>query len=310
MSDTYRSGFVGLIGQPNSGKSTLLNLFVKEKISIVTDKPQTTRRRVLGVISQADWQIVLVDAPGLLSRRVKGLNVFLKKEAEEVMSSSDALIGVIALDEKDKERVMETLNLLKSSGKPFIVVVNKSDLSDKKHRLTILRDLVEKIKPGTKVFEFSAKWGKDIAPSLQEITQTLVPLLPLSKGPLYDPELFTPHPVRELAAEIIREKCFETLTEELPYSIAVRIQSFTEPGPEQKLTKIQADILVSRTSQLKIVVGQKGRTIKQIGTLARKDLEKLIQGKVFLGLQVVVRESWFENKNHLRELGYINEPNS
>jgi len=300
----YRAGFVGLIGQPNAGKSTLLNYFVDEKVSIVTPKPQTTRRRILGVVSRKESQIVFVDAPGIVQAK-KGLNEFLKKEALDVIESSDVLLGVIGLDTQKKEDVIEILNLLKESKKPFAVILTKSDLPDVQRRIPIVKDLVEKIKPGTKVFEFSSKWGSDISTQLELVMDELSEMLPESPEPLYDIELFTPHSVRELSAEIIREKCFELLDKELPYSLAVRISGFEDAKSQKGITKIHAEIIVSRESHLKMIVGKGGELIKKIGMKSRQEIEKLIGGKIFLGLKVIVRENWFDHPQHMKELGYV-----
>jgi len=300
----YRAGFVGLIGQPNAGKSTLLNYFVDEKVSIVTPKPQTTRRRILGVVSRKMSQIVFVDAPGIVQAK-KGLNDFLKKEALDVIESSDVLLGVIGLDTQKKEDVIEVLNLLKESKKPFAIILTKSDLTDVQRRIPIVKDLVEKIKPGTKVFEFSSKWGSDISTQLELVMDELSEMLPESPEPLYDIELFTPHSVRELSAEIIREKCFELLDKELPYSLAIRISGFEDAKSQKGITKIHAEIIVSREPHLKMIVGKGGELIKKIGMKSRQEIEKLVGGKVFLGLKVIVRENWFDQPQHMKELGYV-----
>ena len=299
---SYRAGFVGLIGQPNAGKSTLLNILVDEKVSIVTDKPQTTRRRVLGVVSRKEGQIVLVDAPGIV-RAKSGLNAFLEKEALDVISQSDALIGVLSLAEKSKEHVIEILELLKKSKKPFMVVITKADMAANQHRTHVIRDLVSEISATAKVIEMSNKWGKDQKMVSEEIALEVLKLLPESPAPLYDEELYTPHSVKDLAVEIIREKCFESLAQEVPYNLAVRVAKYDESNV--KLPKIYADIVTTKESHKGIIVGKGARTIKEIGMKARSEIEKMVGQKVYLKLEVVVRENWSENKKMMKDLGYV-----
>jgi GTPase len=297
----FRAGFVGLIGQPNAGKSTLLNALVEEKVSIVTPKPQTTRRRVIGIVNQENGQIVIVDAPGLVSAK-KGLNAFLEKEAHDVISSSDALIGVISLDEKNKDQVNHILDLLIQSKKPYAIVITKSDLAEFKHRLQLIKDLVTLKNPKTEIFEFSTKWGKDIKQASEQIINRILPLLPETPQPLYDTEIYTPHTLREVCAEIIREQCFELLDKEIPYFIAIKVKSFDESDPT--IAKIQADIIVSKESHKPILIGKNAEMIKQIGIKSRKEIEKLLNSKVFLKLDVVVKDNWSENSKLMKDLGY------
>jgi len=299
--EQIRCGFVGLIGQPNAGKSSLLNALVEEKVSIVTAKPQTTRRRVLGVVNRPGAQVVFVDAPGVLKAEA-GLNSFLQKEAEDVIQSSDALIAVLSLDERKSEDVQRILDLVQKSAKPFLVVVTKMDLQEKVHRLIKIQEMVRNVNPAADVVDWSQNWGQAGKEQLDKIVQLASELLPLSPAPLFDTEIFTPHTVRELAAEMIREQCFEILSQELPYNLAIRIVKFDETKP--KLTEIYADIVVGKTGHKTIVVGKKAETVKKIGMAARTQLEKMIGNKVFLKLEVVVRENWSTNKSLMKDLGY------
>jgi GTP-binding protein Era len=299
---SYHAGFIGLIGQPNAGKSTLLNILVEEKVAIVTPKPQTTRRRVLGVVSRPDGQVVFVDAPGIVKAQ-SGLNAFLQKEAQDVISSSDALIGVLSLDEKNKEQIVEILELVKTSKKPFLIVITKAELTANKHRLEIIKNLVQEISPTAPIFEISSQWGNDNKEIISNIVTAGLTLLPESPAPLYDVELFTPHAVKDLVAEIIREKCFEELSQEVPYSLAIRIAKFDESNP--KLPKIYADILTTKESHKGIVIGKGAQTLKRIGSQARSEIEKLVGKKVFLKIEVVVREDWALNNKMMKDLGYV-----
>lgn len=300
----YRSGFVGLIGQPNAGKSSLMNLLVKEKVSIVTPKPQTTRRRILGIVSTDDGQAVFVDAPGVL-KATKGLHGFLAQEAQDVISQSDMLIAVLALDTETKEQAEEIVEMVAKSGKPWFAVVTKMDLTEFHRRIQTLKELCAQHKSCLGVIESSTNWGVEAEAVRKEILRLCFSALPESPEPLYDIELFTPHTMKEMVAEIVREACFEVLHHEIPYNIAVRVVKFDEADP--KLPKIYAEILVSKQSHKPILIGKGGATIKEIGTLSRKGIEKMMGQKVFLGLEVAIREDWYENKKLMKELGYVVE---
>jgi GTPase len=296
----YKAGFVGLIGQPNAGKSTLVNLLVDSKLSIVTSKPQTTRRRVMGVISMDEGQIVFVDAPGMV-RAEKGMNAFLKAEAEDVIKNSDALMAVVSLDETQAENVIEILDMVAKSGKPWIGIINKLDIPGKEHRVEILKGLIKD--RGGRAYGLSALQKDKVI--RQDIINGCLALLPESKAPLYETDIISPHNTRDLVAEMIREKCFEFLHQEIPYSLTVRIRGYDESNP--KLIKIQADIVVGKDNHKVIVIGKGGSTIKKIGTESRLDIEKFISAKVFLELNVVVREDWMTNPRFMKEQGYVVE---
>lgn len=299
---SYRAGFIGIIGQPNAGKSTLLNLLVKEKLSIVTAKPQTTRRRVLGIVTKPEGQAVFVDAPGIV-RAKSGLNAFLEKEAVDVIAQSDSLLAVLSLGEKTKENILEILGLVKTAKKPVLFVITKSDLMASRHRLVIIKDLIQENSPNATIIELSTKWGSDQTEIATEIINQSIKLLPEVDKPLYEEDLYTPHRTRDLVSEIVREKCFETLDKEVPYSLTVRIAKYDETNP--KLIKIYADIISTKESHKGIIVGQGARTIKKIGMQSRPEIEKLVGSKVFLKLEVVVRENWSENKLLMKDLGYV-----
>lgn len=293
---SFKAGFCGIIGMPNAGKSSLLNWLVQEKVSIVTDKPQTTRRRILGIKNTDQGQVVLVDAPGMI-KSVKGLNAFLEKEIQEVIESSDALLLVLSLDEEKKETLSEILEIARSSKKPFMVVVNKTDIKSLERRKLLLRREFEENHKDLKVFEISTLSAENRDLILDEILK----LMPDSKAPLYDSDLLSPMNTRDLVAELIREQCFDLLHQEVPYGMAVMVTKFEE---KENITRIMADLLVSKMSFKPMVIGQKGSMIKQIGIQARKEIEKLLDGPVYLDLNVVVKESWTENKRLMKELGY------
>ncbi len=297
---SYKSGFVGLIGQPNAGKSTLMNYLIEQKVSIVTAKPQTTRRRILGIYTAKEAQIVFIDAPGVL-KADKGLNSFLEKEALEVMRESDVLVAVVSVDEKEADANQKILDMVKASHKSWVGLITKTDVSEKAHRVLILRNMIEAM--GAPCLQLSCL--KDGQEGRQLIIEKLIPLLPDAEGPLYEDDMYTTENVRDLVAEIIREKCFLNLEHEIPYQIAVQIRKFDEnvkPCPH-----IYADVMVGKDSHKPIVVGQKAQVIKKISQQSREEIEKLMQEKIFLELNVVVKEQWYDHTQTMKELGYVIE---
>jgi len=299
MKKNYRAGYLGLIGQPNAGKSSLLNFLISEKVSIVTNKPQTTRRRVMGLHSTDGGQIVFVDAPGLI-KSTSGLNSFLQKEAEEVIQSSDALVAVLSIDESDAVRNEEIIELVTRSKKPWIGVITKTDISDKGHRVLILKDMIEL--KGAKALQISNTNADDT--ERQALLLEMMRILPQADQPLFDTELYTTESMRNLAEEIIREKCFEILNFEIPYQLAVQTRKFDEEA--KPCPKLFIDILVARDSHKPIVVGKSGANIKKIGEESRKEIQKMMGvDKVYLELNVVVKDNWYENKTTMKELKYV-----
>ncbi|MCX7674574.1 MAG: GTPase Era [Bdellovibrionaceae bacterium] len=301
----FRAGFVGFIGLPNAGKSTLLNALVDEKVAIVSPKPQTTRRRHLGIVTLKQGQVVLVDAPGLV-RADRGLNAFLRQEAEEVMAESDVLLAVLNTDASSPEVLEEVVQLVHRSGKPWFVVLTKVDLPEYARRRekmeSLFAPLTQKDGEPVRSLEFSSSWSQaDLVDFKARFWECALALLPEMPAPLYDPELFTPHTQRELVAELIREQCFLQLEQELPYSLAVRIRSFQETT---KPLRIEADIVVAKENHKAMVIGRGGQMIKKIGQAARGEIERLLGEPCFLGLHVVVRENWMSNPLMMRDLGY------
>lgn len=304
---SYRAGFLGLIGQPNAGKSTLMNFLVDEKVSIVTAKPQTTRRRMLGLWSSDEGQVVFVDAPGLI-KADRGLNGFLAKEAAEVISDSDALLAVVSVDEAAAEDNEKTLELVSSSGKPWIGIITKTDLSEKSHRVMILRDMIEKRKGKALSLSLKNPKSKELQEDREALRLECLALLPEAPAPLYEIDLFTPEPERSLVCEIVREKCFEFVHQEIPFGIAVRMIRFDEAA--EPVPRLAVEILVSKENHKGIVIGKAGAVLKEIGTAARKDIEKLLGYKIFLETKVSVRENWANNERLMKELGYVHDRKS
>jgi len=296
----FKAGFVGLIGQPNAGKSSFLNRFVAEKVAAVTPKPQTTRRRVLGIVTNEDTQTVFVDAPGLVKTST-GINPFLFSELQSVMEESDVLIAVLSLDTETPEMVDEILDMVAYKKKPWCVFINKTDLQEKAHRLGKIIEKVE-LRQG-KYFVGTCSHDEGIPKS--EILSFCRENLPTNPGPLYDKDIFTPHTMRELSVEIVREKCFEFLDKELPYQLAVRIIKFDET---EAIPHISFEILVSKETHKGIVIGKAGATLKKIGTEARQEIEKMMGSKVFLQFHVAIRPLWMKNTQMMEELGYVITP--
>lgn len=301
---SYRAGFAGLIGLPNAGKSTLMNFLVKEKVSIVSSKPQTTRRRVLGLHNSDKGQIVFVDSPGVISA-TSGLNSFLAKEADEVIKDSDALILVLSLDTPKPEDAQKLVETVVKSGKPWIGVITKTDLQEKIHRQLILKSMMEE--KGSKVYTFApTKKYEGQKEDRENLLNDVVSMLPESPAPLHDVELFTPETLRNLASEVVREKCFEMLHEEVPFQIAVRPILFDE---NEKVPRLAYEILVAKENHKAIVIGKQGQNLKKIGTEARKEIEKLMGEKIFLELKVSYRKDWYKDPKIMKELGYVHDSN-
>lgn len=290
-----RSGFVNIIGNPNVGKSTLMNALVGEKLSIVTAKAQTTRHRIMGIVNGDDYQIVFSDTPGILKPSYE-LQEAMMNFVDTAIGDADIIIYVTDVyesSEKNKEYV-DKLNLL---SVPVIVVVNKIDkIEDPK----VLDELVEKwhgLVPKADILPMSAltKFNTDI------LLNKIVSLLP--KQPAwYDRDVFTDKNLRFFASEILREKILENYSKEIPYCTEVVIESFKE---EDELYSIEAVINVVRESQKGIIIGKKGAALKRVGTQARKEMENFFEKKVFLKIFVKVDPSWRENKRELKKFGYI-----
>ena len=295
-SQPFRAGFVALVGMPNAGKSTLANILVGEKFTIVSRKPQTTRRRTLGVVNQPNSQIVLMDAPGVV-RASKGLNQFLATEWEDVIASADALLLVLNIDGKSPDSADRLVEIAEKSGKPWVVAISKSDMP-LTHRIGILQAKIGEKAP---VVPVSAKSAPEAARDI--LIPMLASMMPESKAPLYDTDFYTTETQRDLVSELVREVCFEELREELPYSLAVKVRTFTERP--NGMIHIAADILVEKENHKMIIVGKGANQLKTIGTLARVKIEELLGAKVFLELFVAHKPNWAYDHMSLKDLGYV-----
>ncbi|MBQ7221970.1 MAG: GTPase Era [Bacteroidales bacterium] len=292
----HKSGFVNIIGNPNVGKSTLMNALVGEKLSIVTAKAQTTRHRIMGIISGDDYQIVYSDTPGILKPSYK-LQESMMNFVDTAIGDADVILYVTDVVEKgDKNHeYVEKLNKLQC---PVIIVINKIDKSDQK-TVASLVEKWSKAVPKAEIFAASAleKFNLDA------IFEKILEVLPVSP-PWYDKDAFTDKNMRFFASEIIREKILETYTKEIPYCTEVVVEEFKE-GEERY--DISAVINVMRESQKGIIIGRNGAALKKVGTAARHDMEDFFQKKVFLSLFVKVEPYWREDRKMLRRFGYIQE---
>ncbi len=301
----FRSGYCAIIGRPNAGKSTLLNRLMGLKLAIATHKPQTTRDRILGVLTRPDGQVALVDTPGL-HRAEGGINRHMVKTAETALADADVVLWMVEVDTDEvgdpsagQHRIHETIQ---ASGRPWILALNKVDkLADRSRVLPWIQKWQDTFNPPVLV-PISAQEGDNIDALLDEVLQAL------PEGPmLFDEETVTDRSERFLSAEIIREKAILETKEELPYSIAVTIDTFDESereNPDDPVVSIQATVHVERDGQKKIVVGTRGKVIRKIGMRSRKDLRHLLGCRVYLELFVRVTKKWTHLQHQLREFGY------
>ncbi len=299
--EMIKSGMVAIVGPPNAGKSTLMNYLLGQKISIVTPKPQTTRNRILGVVNEKDYQIVLLDTPGL-HKADQPLNKEMVRIALESLSEVDMVLFLLDVSTPLPEKIQQEKNkefagYMEQVQVPAVLVLNKVDLIDKQKLLPLMQAYAE-IYPFTAILPISALKGEGTDDLLKEILQVL------PHGPRYFPEdIPTDATERFLVAEIIREKVFLLTGQEIPYSTAVVIDSFKE-DVNRKMITIHASIILERSSQKGIVIGKGGHKLKNIGISARKDIEKMVGQKVVLKLWVKVKKNWSKNQSFLNELGF------
>ena len=289
-----KAGVVALVGRPNAGKSTLMNRLLPEKLAIVSDKPQTTRHVLVGILSTERGQMVFYDTPGM-HRPLHRLNRQMVRSAREALISADVVCLVVDASEPFGAGEAFMLDLVKAADVPRVLVLNKIDLMAKTRLLPRIEQYAKAV-DFEEIVPTSALHG-DGTDRVEEVLWSQMPEGP----PLYDPELLTIHPERFLAAERIREKVLDHTSRELPFTSAVLIEKW-EDVPSGKLTRIYATILVERPGQKKIVIGKGGGRIKAIGTAARLDLERYLERKVFLDLHVRVEPRWREKQRVLTSL--------
>lgn len=289
----HKSGFVNIVGNPNVGKSTLMNALVGEKISIITSKAQTTRHRILGIVNGEDFQIVYSDTPGVLKPNYK-LQESMLNFSNSALTDADIILYVTDVVE-NAEKNADFLEKVKKQKAPVILVVNKIDLTDQP-KLIELVDKWKDLLPEAEIIPISAKNNFNLDYLLKRIKD----LLPDSP-PFFDKDALTDKPARFFVTEIIREKILTNYDKEIPYSVEVAIEQFKE---DNKLIRINAVIFVERDSQKGIIIGQGGKMLKKIGTEARKDIEAFFEKKVFLELYVKVEKDWRNKDKKLKEFGY------
>jgi GTP-binding protein Era len=292
----FRSGFVSIVGRPNVGKSTLLNRLLEDKIAITSDKPQTTRNRVQGIYNRPGAQVIFIDTPGIHQPK-SGLNRFMVETALATLKGVDAILLLVEADKSSSNREKPLLDLLEDVDAPVVLVLNKIDLVKKEALLELISSF-SKLYPFREIVPVSALQGDGV----ERLADVVCGCLP--EGPSYYPDdILTDLPERFIVAEIIREKVFRATRDEIPYSVAVTVDSFKE-REDGKLVSICATINVERDSQKGIIIGKKGDMLKKIGIQARKDIEVLLGTKVFLELFVRVSKDWSESKKMLKEFGY------
>jgi GTP-binding protein Era len=291
-----KSGFVSLVGRPNAGKSSLLNRIIGVKLAIVSDKPQTTRNRILGVKNYPNGQVVFVDTPGI-HRPLHRMNVRMVHTAVESIGEVDVVGVVVDATENPGAGLKYLLELVKRANSATLLILNKIDLM-KKHKLLPVIDRLQKEREWTHIVPVSALTGDNV----EHLEEVILDSLPEGE-PLYPTDYLTDQPERSMVAEMIREQVLRLTRDELPFSTAVLIDRFQEPTEEDKLLRIFATILVERDSQKPIVIGRRGDIVKQIGSAARQEIERFFQTKVFLDLRVAVKEEWREDDRLLDRLG-------
>ena len=290
----HKAGFVNIIGNPNVGKSTLMNLLVGERLSIVTAKAQTTRHRIMGIVNGDDYQIVFSDTPGIIRPNYK-LQESMMEFVDSAVGDADVILYVTDVVENSTKN-MEFIERMNNVSIPVLIVINKIDLSNQ----TALEELYEKwsnLVPKAEIFPISAKEKFNIDPLFNKI----VSLIPESPA-WYDKDTLTDRNMRFFASEILREKILLNYDKEIPYSSEVVIENFKEMD---NLYHIEAVINVLRDSQKGIIIGNKGSALKRTGTMARKDMEAFFEKKVFLQIFVKVNPNWRDDSKKLKQLGYI-----
>jgi GTP-binding protein Era len=297
--ETFKAGYVAIVGEPNVGKSTLLNAFLNQKLSIVSARPQTTRQRVLGILSTDNYQIVFLDTPGLLRPKYL-LQEKMLHSARLALQDADVVLVLTQVSRGTElpPEVEEAVGAI-SGTKKVVLVINKADTVHRPNLLPMI-DHFARDDRYAEIVPVSALKGENIP----ELLRTIVGYLPVHPA-FYPDDAISQQPERFFAAELVREKIFRQFREEIPYSTAVEIVEFKER--EKGKTFINADIIVERDSQKGILIGKGGSALKKIGQEARKDIEEMVGCPVYLELHVKVRENWRENEALLKKLGYTTE---
>lgn len=295
MTEPTRCGYIAIIGRPNVGKSTLLNQILGQKLSITCRKPQTTRHQLIGIHTEGNVQAIFVDTPGMHQTSKRAINRYMNRAAKSVIHDVDAIAFLVEGNRWTEEEDW-ILMQLKTVEAPVILVINKVDTIKDKTKLFPLLQEYSKRYDWADIIPISAKQGKQT----DNLQKALYKYLPETDF-FYEEDQLTDRSVRFLAAEIIREKLMRLLGDELPYDITVEIEHFKE---EEKVTDIAAIIYVERPTQKNIIIGKKGEKLKEIGAQSRKDIEAMLERKVFLQLWVKVKQGWADDDKQLQSLGY------
>lgn len=298
----HKFGTIALIGPPNAGKSTLMNRYLGQKVAIVSPKPQTTRNRISGILTTADSQIVFLDTPGIHRLRGK-MNRFLLESAWNALASADGVVVLLdaalycAKPQMLEKEILPLVNPVSEAGRPVLVAVNKIDRVKEKDQLLPFMARLAELWPEAEFIPVSALHGK----GTEELMERILAFLP-EGPPMFPEDQISTAPMRFMASEIIREKLFYSLRQELPYSTAVEIEQWDEESRPGMII-INAVIYTSRKSHKGMIIGKQGANLKNIGTLARQDIGELTGEKVYLELWVKVREGWTEDPGFLRAMG-------
>lgn len=300
-SKLFKSGYISILGRPNVGKSTLLNGLLDFRLSIISPRPQTTRRRIMGIMNKTDLQIVFLDTPGLLDPKYKFQQV-MSRMIESSIADADALLYLVEARKPSAEsritigEEIELIEKINRQGKPVLLVINKIDLMSKEYILPMIKSYAD-LYPFIKLIPVSAL-KKD---GLKELTAELYQTIPLHP-PFYDPDTLTEQPERFFVSEFIREQIFLYFREEIPYSTEVQIEEFVEREKGKDL--IRALIYVERESQKGIIIGKKGETLKKIGLRSRKVIEDFLDREIYLELRVKVSKDWRKREDQIKRFGY------
>jgi len=289
----HKAGFVNIIGNPNVGKSTLMNILIGEKLSIITNKAQTTRHRILGILNKKDYQIVFSDTPGIIQPAYK-LQESMMNFVQSAFQDADILIYMVEIGEKGlkDEKLFEKI---KNTDVPVLLLINKIDIV-KQEEVSIQIEFWKDKVPNAEILPISALNKFNI----QKILDRIIELLPECE-PYYDKDAITDKPERFFVEEKIREKILKHYKKEIPYSVQIEVEEFFE---EEDIIRIRAIIYVLRESQRGIIIGHKGQGIKRIGTEARRDLERFLGKKIFLETPVKVKKNWRNDDRQLKQFGY------
>lgn len=293
----FKTGYVTIIGKPNVGKSTLINYMVGEKISIVSFRPQTTRDRVLGIVNDEDSQLILVDTPGIHNPKNR-LSEYMMKNVSSSIDGVDAIVYIIACDKALDEKEISQIQRYASMGTPFFIAINKCD----EVKQDVIFKKIEQLKDVSSVLAIipiSAKTGKNVDYLKSEIKK----ILPEAEA-RFDEDEITDKSTRFIVGEYIREKALKLLGDEIPYGVGIVINKFQYR--ENGIVDVDADIVCEKQAHKSIIIGKNGAMIKEISSQARKDMEELLQTKVFLTIFVKVKEDWRNNPSVLSNLGYSN----